>query len=407
MRTERLGSADNAAKNAKLLSRLGETGFRAVKSAYALLRHPKEKSAELGRLAALERAVPAGSLPFDGKDWHRRFTRLLLTTNNARAMTLAESFLSDPLVPARFACGAAVTGFDAVQAEIGTHAKNVPIVLFAVKNDLVRVKKLLPYYRSIGAERFAAIDNGSTDGTLEFLLGEPDTDVFTTRAAFGSVQKAGWLDRLASFYGTDRWYLWLDADEFFDYPGRETHPLGELTRALEAKGEHKLRSFMLDMYPEGELLDPARKNEDFLTDCVYFDPDSDDYTFLPETSMLSGGMRRRVFGLENGTLSKITLLHFGGDRLLTGAHTVYPQSEDYGGAFSGVLRHYKFLPGDLEKYRRIADAGTYANGSAEYKCYLAAFRSDPHLSAKTELSRRYGTSEDLAAFPFIRKLFTD
>lgn len=400
MKTEHLSPADNAAKNVKLLSRLGETGFRAFKSAYALFRHPKEKGAALGRLAALENAASGnGSLPFDKRDWHRRFKRLLLTTNSPRAMTLIESFYSDRLDPEKL-CGPVSAPADGLDPA-------VPIALFAVKNDLVRVKKLLPYYRSIGVARFAAIDNGSTDGTLEFLLGEPDTDVFRTRAAFGSVQKAGWLDRLAAFYGTERWYLWLDADEFFDYPGREKHSLKDLTETLEKKGERKLRSFMLDMYPGGALLDPARTNESFLADCVFFDPDSGDYSFCPETSMLSGGMRRRAFGIENGTLSKITLLHFGGDRILTGAHTVFPQSEDYSGAFSGVLRHYKFLPGDLEKYRRIADAGTYANGSAEYKLYLAAFTKDPELKVKTEESHRFDSSADLAAFPFIRNLFTD
>lgn len=403
MLKKELPAGDNAKKNKKLLALFGESGFSAFKTVYGILRHPREKGAQLGRLSALsELAVndPDG-LPFDRAEWKRRFRRTLLTTNGPRALTLTESFYSDKLVLEKQAEGACP------EVPAKGLSPNAPIAMFAVKNDLVRVKKLFPHYRKLGVERFAVIDNGSDDGTLEFLKQQPDADVYSTSARFGSIQKAGWLNRLAARYGTDRWYLWLDADEFFTFPGAETKTLSDLTAALEEKGLWKLRSFMLDMYPEGVLLDSERRDEDFLSECVWFDPDSDDYELRPEIMQLSGGMRHRVFGLKDGTLSKVTLLHFGGGRMLTGAHTIAPQREDYTGDISGVLLHYKFLPGDLKKYRRIIDAGTYTNGSAEYKLYLKVFTENPFLTAKNEASRIFTDSRSLTeAFPFLKDPFT-
>ncbi|MDO4493645.1 MAG: glycosyltransferase family 2 protein [Clostridia bacterium] len=399
-----LPAGDNANKNKKLLSLLGEGGFSVCKTCFGLIRHPHEKGAQLGRLSALDgiaKNAPDG-LPFDRAEWKKRFRRLLLTTNGPRAATLMESFYEDRLVPVKRADGAVP---DAPAAGLDP---NTPIVLFAVKNDLVRVKELFGHYRKLGVQRFAVIDNGSDDGTLEFLSEQPDADVYRTDARFSSIRKAGWLNRLAAFYGTERWYLWLDADELFTYAGAETRSLTELTHALERRGETKLRSFMLDMYPEGVLLDAERRDADFLTDCVWFDPDSEDYMLRPEIMRMSGGMRQRVFGLEEGTLSKVTLLHFGNGRMLTGAHTIAPQAEDYSGDFMGVLMHYKFLPGDLKKYRRIVDDGTYTNGSAEYKRYLKVFSENPMLTAKNNGSRRYTGSASLSdAFPFLKDPFED
>jgi len=179
--------------------------------------------------------------------------------------------------------------------------------------------------------------------------------------------------------------------------------LETLTRRLEARGEYKLRSFMLDLYPDGALLDPTRRDEDFLSDSCYFDGDSDDYIYHAEIGRLSGGMRKRLFDLDGITLSKITLLHFGGDRMLTGAHNIYPQSEDYTGEVMAALLHYKFLPRDMEKYRAIVDAGTYANGSAEYRRYLERFQENPQLSAMHAGSRRYEGAASLAALPFLKQ----
>jgi len=395
MQERALCASDNAKKNAVLIQKLGPAGFRILKSCYSLLRHPAEKAAQLRRLSDLERiAVGMVGLPFDRADWRRRFRRMILTSNHPRVMPLAESFYTDDL---RLLHPAGESGTLTPPAD-----PHCPIVLLAAKNERVRILAQLRHYRAIGVERFAIIDNGSTDGTKEILQAQADVDLFESGAKFGSTQKAAWLDRLAAAYGTERWFLWADADEFFAWKGMETESVADLCRRLEARGEYKLRSFMLDLYPAGALLDPARRDEDFLTDSVYFDGDSDAYLYYPEIGRLTGGMRNRLFDLPDITLSKITLLHFGGDRMLTGAHNIYPHEEDCTGAISSALLHYKFLPRDMEKYRAIVAAGTYANGSEEYRRYLERFGADPDLSAEFSGSLRYTGADVLSNFAFMK-----
>jgi Glycosyl transferase family 2 len=49
-----------------------------------------------------------------------------------------------------------------------------------VRNELLRLPQTLDHYRTIGVSRFFVTDNGSTEGTKEFLLTQPDCHVFVT-----------------------------------------------------------------------------------------------------------------------------------------------------------------------------------------------------------------------------------
>src|SRR5262252_6665055 len=49
-----------------------------------------------------------------------------------------------------------------------------------VRNEVLRLPQTLGYYRKLGVARFFVVDNGSTDGSKEFLLAQPDCYVFVT-----------------------------------------------------------------------------------------------------------------------------------------------------------------------------------------------------------------------------------
>ena len=81
------------------------------------------------------------------------------------------------------------------------------------------------HYRKAGICRFAIVDNGSTDGTLEFLRSQPDTDVYSQPDPFSTTRKQGWINQIILRYGYARWYLIADADEHIVFDGIERYGL--------------------------------------------------------------------------------------------------------------------------------------------------------------------------------------
>jgi hypothetical protein len=88
------------------------------------------------------------------------------------------------------------------------------------RNERPRLPYFLEYYRKLGVDRFFVIDNGSNDGSVEWLLDQADVHVWYSelsfkRANFGS----SWFELLLRRYGVGHWCLTMDADEFLIYEG--------------------------------------------------------------------------------------------------------------------------------------------------------------------------------------------
>jgi len=95
-----------------------------------------------------------------------------------------------------------------------------------VRDEMLRLRQKLAHHRSIGVRRFLVVDNGSTDGSREFLLAQPDCHVFLRRnSCADSRYGLEWQQTLLDEYGTNHWCLIVDADEWFIYPGYERKPL--------------------------------------------------------------------------------------------------------------------------------------------------------------------------------------
>ena len=92
---------------------------------------------------------------------------------------------------------------------------------------------LVDHYRTPGVVKFAIMDNGSDDGTFEWLLEQPDIDLYQCKRQYQTNVKEGWINRLISYYGFDRWSIVTDSDELAFYQNMETISLPDLTMRLE------------------------------------------------------------------------------------------------------------------------------------------------------------------------------
>lgn len=269
------------------------------------------------------------------------------------------------------------------------------ILLFStVRNEMTRLPHFMEHYRTLGVRHFLFVDNGSDDGTQEFLRQQNDVSLWSTRHSY-RLSRFGvdWLTWLQIRYGHDHWCLTVDADEILIYPHYETRPLPALTDWLD---QHERRSFgalMLDMYPENRLTDQTYKTGDnpFEILCWF---DGGNYVMQKKADLqnlwIQGGVRARAF-FENDprrapTLGKIPLVKWNRRYVyVSSAHSLLPRhlnhvyAEDGGERISGVLLHSKFLDTAVERSIEEKQRGEHFANSALYDAYYDTLSNDPKL----------------------------
>lgn len=339
-----------------------------------LISHPRETYldlAELQRLASDEVHHP--------EVWKASLTKLIC--EDARFTDLAKTFfsLSMNLVSDRKVC---------------TNPQKVTL-LCVVKDDFARMRSLLNWYRGLGICQFAVIDDCSSDGTREYLIGQPDVDVFTSDVAYTTTTRQAWLARLVDFYGFRRWYLIVDSDELLSYDGCESKDIETLVAELAAAGAKSGRAILLDMYGEDRLFGVDDFDEyDPYKGLDYFDPDTIWIIERMRYFGIAGGMRSRVFG-QAPTLTKHPLFYAEAGFVPHHSHYSFPYEWNDNSLYIGALRHFKFLPVDRNKYAERAASGNFYGGSAEYKGYERGSENGKLVAYDEGSSVRYVDSSSL------------
>lgn len=276
-----------------------------------------------------------------------------------------------------------------------------PILIAIVRDEIERMELFLEHYRLIGIEHFVIADNGSNDGTLEYLLQQNDIDVFYIGSKFRNGRKEGWINRLMYFYGFHRWYLIVDADELLEWPERKEYALVNVIKVLELNKINRAGAIMLDMYSAGGMYKYDLKSDKNVK--LYFD--SDTYTEISDGDkiFLTGGPRKRIYNMDC-YLSKYPLVYLNEGEILINAHYWYPYFcfNDYPFIFG--LLHYKLLSKtDLKKVKQYVSEQNHVNHSYEYKCYLEQYKRR-NIYFYYEASVPYGSSEDLSYVRYIKKI---
>jgi len=267
-----------------------------------------------------------------------------------------------------------------------------------VRDEALRLPYTIEHHRALGIERFFIADNGSTDGTTEYLLRQPDVHVFRVE---GSFAKAGcgisWINSLLDAFGDGHWCLTIDADELFVYPASEWTSLRSFTDYLDAKGARVVFALLLDMFSAGPIrAAEARPGQPFLEVCPFFDagPFHTRAVAAFPGHQIYGGPRARAFwdGRNRGdhppTVSKLPLVRWTrGLRYLMATHGMeapLPVAD-----VRGALLHFKFFSDFHDRAVREAARGEHALGAREYHYYAEVLRERPELSLHHAGSLRY------------------
>ena len=215
------------------------------------------------------------------------------------------------------------------------------VLLFTViRDEAWRLPWFLATYRKLGVDRFFVVDNGSTDGGAEHLLGQPDVHLFPTSASYAAAMSGmRWINELVDRYGAGHWCLYVDVDELLVVPGIEDHGLRPLLDSMELRGQEALRAFMLDMHgPTADHRPECRPGDDPLPLFPLFDATHHPFGAVEcPYRQMSGGIRRLA-----GTtcdLTKTPIIRGGRSiRFLSSSHRTTPGVL---ADVTGVLLHFK------------------------------------------------------------------
>ena len=167
------------------------------------------------------------------------------------------------------------------------------------QNERARLPQTLAHHRRLGVQRFFVIDNSSTDGTVDYLLTQPDTHVFVTGGGYQDARLGiDWLEELLQDYGMDRWCLVIDADEHLVYPDCESLDIAQFCEKLKARDLNCLATLFVDLYADQAITKTTLRPGQSLTECCPYFDQTGYYNFSPQGSRLPriyGGVRARLF----------------------------------------------------------------------------------------------------------------
>ena len=285
---------------------------------------------------------------------------------------------------------------------------NNPIVILCVKNDLRKIQMLVGHYRKLGIKRFAFLDNGSDDGTYEWLLEQSDIDIYRCYGKYGSFIKEGWINRIASHYGFDRWVIFTDSDELIVYEGMEMHPIEEVVRFGNKHGIKRFKALMMDAYSNGEMFG---KTDGIKKEYCWIDSDSyverNERVGKTDIVMFDGGPRHRLMRIDD-YMSKHPLLYFEKGTISDNAHYQYPHEEIGKAPCNLGILHYKFIDTDLKEFEKRAMKGSgFYNEGEHYKAYLGYYKSNDKTSFMYEGSIEFKDSSSLMQIEYIKPITFD
>jgi len=271
------------------------------------------------------------------------------------------------------------------------------LLVATLRNERIRLPWFLRYYRGLGVDHFLMVDNGSDDGSREYLAAEGDVSLWAADASYRDSRFGmDWLTALQWRHGHGHWCVTVDVDEFLVYPFCDTRPLRALTDWLESSGLRSFPAMLLDMYPRGRIdAEPYREGTDPFAIAAWFDPGN--YTIAPDHAMgnlwIQGGPRARGFfpqaPRQAPALNKIPLVLWNRRyAYVSSTHMLLPRGlnqvhDTLGGEkASGMLLHAKFIDTFAAKAAEEMARGEHYAGSAEYRAYRATLDASPDLWCK-------------------------
>ncbi|WP_320198524.1 glycosyltransferase family 2 protein [Agrobacterium sp. rho-13.3] len=280
-------------------------------------------------------------------------------------------------------------------------------VVFVCRNDIHLINSFLLHYRALGATRFIAVDDASTDGTRELLLEQPDVDVWVSPVRYSEARRGRqWREQLFEIYGKNRWYVNVDSDEFLVFADSETRTISDLIKVLEAAGDKRLAAPMLDMYSGLGPKELAPQDPPWLVS-DHLDTQGYDMAIEKRGISIKGGPRGRKFG-EDNELMKYPVIYWDNSCYFgSSPHRPLPYGRNFPKIW-GALLHFKFFVDYKEKIAEAVREKQHFGGSAHYVKLLEEIHNKGSIDLYDEtVSVKFTGSQQLVDLGFMTPISWD
>jgi len=262
------------------------------------------------------------------------------------------------------------------------------LVCTVLRNEMARLPYFFEYYRKKGVKTFFAVDNSSTDDSLEYLLNQPDVYVWCSELSFHEGNfGAAWFEPILRQHGQRHWCLIVDADELFYYPNCESRSIPDLCAKLDRLGKRAMNAILLDMYSDRSIQNTQYEpGQAFETVCPYFDrrfyhTKYENAGPYKNQTLYYGGVRERVFGKAGSyILSKVPLLKYDRSCVLTsGQHLTNLKAERIASE-TACLLHFKYFSTFPDYVSQVANRRDKSHWIMQYREYERALSVEQALS---------------------------
>ncbi|WP_164736700.1 glycosyltransferase family 2 protein [Pararhodobacter zhoushanensis] len=365
------------------------------------------------RVSVLRRTKPGGPLvaawengflPFAGSgvklahlDGHERMAEVLagLSDPLPRPSKIWPSFQ-----PVRL--GGRSNTLDLISSDAQLRAVNAaPVAVVAcLRNEMFMLPRFFDHYRALGVQGFLMADNGSDDGTFEYLAEQPDVALFSVDTPYNqSHYGVAWQQALMANFRSGRWSLMADADELLLWNTDLTGNLPDLVESEDFAGADAARIFMLDMYPQGSLA-----QADFVSDTPFAQAgfvDRDPFLAASaargpysDSPIWTSALRHRLLPGSRAELfvaQKIALLKYRPwMRLSAGLHFV---ADTKLARRALIFAHFKYNAAFRAKALAEVARRQHFNNAEEYRKYLALVSEGRDVIYDPEVSVPWDQSE--------------
>jgi glycosyltransferase involved in cell wall biosynthesis len=235
-----------------------------------------------------------------------------------------------------------------------------------VRNEVDVIEFCLDHHLSQGLDYIFICDNGSTDGTLEYLQERAQTDskiiLYKDDGQFHQQRIINFLSSMAYNAGCE-WVVPFDADEIW-------FSKNTLAEDLKNINNSAVRVKLTDFIQSSAMLDPRKDTYETVNwRCVT--------DIKPTLDEISNGSRSM---LENPSFYKYIVKTSPNLSIAPGAHSFSGQSQDYStdenfAAYHIPLRSYVALRIKAEQGQRLIDAGYPEGHGWHVQRYAKQFNS--------------------------------